>query len=207
MQLSVFALMLTLSSPMAGQNSEASETIEFLRLSTPADTVVVLGSRSVDMTGDGQPELLQVVGAGESLDSLDVTFSIIASDQVLYSDRLRTMTPTAGFDAGRRTLSPEDYRRRLAEFEARFFAEQKFLTTDEFIEKLRGRASRHIHQIQRVIARDGEGSMDLEKADAVWEDIQGRALVVFEYSGGGDGITAIAWSEIDRRFHRLWECC
>lgn len=171
--------------------------------SVPGDTTVVLGSRNLDVTGDGEPELLQVIGTGESLDSLAVTFSITSSGRVLYGESLRPMTRSVGFDAGKRKLSPAEHHQRLADFESFFFAEEKFMSAEEFVDKLSDGMAGHIGRIPDVIARDGGG----ERAAGIWDEIQHRGVVVFEFSGGGDGVAAIAWSEDDQRFYRLWECC
>jgi len=41
----------------------------------------------------------------------------------------------------------------------------------------------------------------------IWEEMQRTGVTVFTFSPGGDIVTAIAWSERDRRFYRLLECC
>ena len=173
---------------------------------TTSDTVVVLASRSVDMTGDGQAEELQVIGVGRSPDSLEVTFSITAGGRTLFSERLRPMTRTIGFDAGRRTLSASEHRKRLDEFEDFFFDPGKFHTPTEFVKMLQESARLHIQRIPEVIARQRSAADSMTAAE-IWEEIRSRELTVFQYSGGGDGVTAIAWSPSDRTFYHLWQCC
>lgn len=172
-----------------------------------ADTVVSLGSVHVDLTGDGQAEVLELVGAGETIDSLEVTFSITSDGRVLYSERLRPVTRTLGFDAGKRLLSRAEHLQRLEEMEEFFFGEGRFSSAAAFVTSLERRAPRHIALIPGVIARDAGGDADVRRGEAIWEDMQRRAATVYTYSGGGDGRTAIAWSELDQRFYRLWQCC
>ena len=170
------------------------------------DTVVSLASRSFDMTGDGAIEVLEVVGVGESLDSLEITFSISSAGRVLYSERLRPMTRTVGLD-GRRTVSSAEHQRRLKEFGATFFHPAKFRTPAEFVRMLEQNAPLHVARIPEVVSRSGGAQMSASMAAGVWEEIQSREIVVFEYPRGGDGLTAIAWSPAQGRFHHLWECC
>ena len=48
---------------------------------------------------------------------------------------------------------------------------------------------------------------DTAGVGAIWEEIQSRNSLVFQFPTGGDGVLGIAWSESDQRFYRLWECC
>lgn len=175
----------------------------------PADTVVVLGTREVDMTGDGQVEILELVGVGTSLDSLDVTFSIKSAGRTLHSQSIRPLTRTLGYGSRRRTLSPAEHREYLRDFDDFFFAEEKFVSAQEFLVELQTSARRHIPLIPSVIASDRMrgAEPDSAAADEIWKEIQRRESKVFWVSIGGDGITAIAWSEADQRFYRLLECC
>lgn len=177
----------------------------------PADTTIVLGSHRVDLTGEGEPEVLQLIGVGESLDNLEVTFLITSSDDTLYNRRLRSLTRTIGFDAGRRVLTEAEHRKFIEQYESFFFASSKFRTPDEFMEKLLqgGRAgATMIEDIPDVIAaqRKNAGGDD-SGAKRVWEDIKTSGVLTFQYSGGGDAVTAIAWSQLDQRFYHLWHCC
>lgn len=173
---------------------------------TASDTVIVLGSRTVDMTGDGQAEELQVVGVGQSPDSLAVTFSITSGGRTLFSERLRPMTRTIGFDAGKRTLSPAEHRKRMDEFADFFFDPEKFRSPTDFLKMLEESARLHIQRIPEVIAGQRRGA-DSRTAAEIWNEMRNRDLTIFQYSAGGDGLTAIAWSPSDQRFYRLWECC
>jgi hypothetical protein len=202
-----------------------------------ADTVVVLGSAERDLTGDGRPEVLRLVGEGNPVDSLAVTFSIESSGQVLFRTALAPLTRTIGFDAGRREISAAEHRTRLDEFAGWFFGDNKFLRPDTFVARLRRSGPGHVARIPAVIDRDrrrqavvdslvragqttreAEGTAhfhlppwgspyDTARAVAIWDEIRRVGVTVFEFSPGGDGLTAIAWSERDRRFYRLLECC
>src|ERR1700704_687840 len=98
-----------------------------------ADTTVVIGMTERDLTGDGQPEMLRLVGVGRSADSLDVTLSIESAGRTVYRVRLAPITRTVGFDRGRRMLSRIQYREHLAEFGKWFFAAAKFKRPQEFV--------------------------------------------------------------------------
>jgi hypothetical protein len=202
-----------------------------------ADTVVVLGAVERDLTGDGRPEVLRLVGEGNAADSLAVTFSIESSGQVLFRTALASLTRMMGFDAGRREVPAAEHRTRLDEYGRWFFGESKFMRPDTFVARLRQSARRHEALIPDVIERDrrrqavvdslvraGQTILDAERtaqfrlrrrgapydtahAAETWDEIRRTGVTVFQYSPGGDGLTAIAWSERDRRFYRLLECC
>jgi hypothetical protein len=206
-------------------------------IAAQVDTVVALGMIERDLTGDGRPDVLRLVGVGASLDSLGVTFSIQSSGRILFETQLSPMMRTVGYGAGRRELSASQQRARLAEFADWFFADVKFMRPDDFVERLRDTAPGHVPQIPDVIDRDrsyqfvldsllatGHSPADAERMvrpllgrrrtpyDAArgartWEEIRSTGVTVFEFSPGGDIVTAIAWSERDRRFYRLLECC
>jgi hypothetical protein len=188
-------------------------------LSGQTDTVLTLGSRSIDMTGDGRAETLTLVGTGPSIDSLEVTFQILSSGAVLYAASLRPITRAIGFDGPRRTSAQQ------AEFVSRFgrdfFADAQFVSASRFLSDLRGMAPGRVAEIPSVIARHRVAyqdhavgrleraplSTDTTGAGAVWADMLTRDRIVFRFSPGGDLTTAIAWSGRDRRFYRLLECC
>jgi hypothetical protein len=197
-----------------------------------SDTVVILGMVERDLTGDGRSEVLRLTGVGQSTDSLDVTLVIESSGDTLFQTRLSPLTRTVGFDAGRRKLSPAEYRTRLDQFGGWFFGDGKFARPAEFAEQL-GRTSRRVADIPYVIARDRKRQLfdslraaghpvpeaernapslsrewlDSAGAVAAWEKIQSSGVTVFTYSPGGDAVFGIVWSVPDRRFYRLWECC
>ncbi len=172
-----------------------------------SDTTDVLASRSVDLTGDGQAEVLEVIGIQRSPDSLDVSFVIRAPRGLLYEAPLAPLTRTVGFDAGGRRLSVAEYQDLVDGYGDFFLSENKFRTATEFEDYLRRSAPRHVSAITDVMARASEGSLDRAGASLVWNSIKRRGGKVFEYSPGGDGIVAIAWSQKNERFYRLIECC
>lgn len=202
-----------------------------------ADTVVVLRRMERDLTGDGKPEVLRLIGIGESLDSLDVTFSITSREGLLYQTDLWPLTRHVGGYYGRARVSLVEHRARLKAFGRWFFGESKFTSPEGFVEQLREQGPRHIPLIPAVIAKDrrhwqlldsllaaGENPpanrrwspwladcwrtpCDVARADSIWKEIQNAGVTVFTFSPGGDRVMAIAWSERDRRFYELWECC
>jgi len=170
-----------------------------------SDTSLVLGSTSVDLTGDGNLEVLELLGEGPSLEELRVTLLIRSAGAVLYRAPLAPVTPTVGYDAGRRRLSPSEYQKYLSDLGGFFFAEEKFLTPSDFLGKWQQSGSLHIGEISTVIARDIGGALD--KGSQVWGEVQTSGARVFEYSPGGDRVVAIVWSESAGRFVHLIECC
>lgn len=209
----------------------------FASIAVQADTVITLGLVERDLTGDGRPEVLRLVGAGQSVDSLEVTFTIESAGHRLFRMRLLPLTRNTGFDAGRRVRSQSEYLTKLNEFGRWFFDDAKFKRPEEFIERLLTAAPRHVPRIPEVIARNhryqvvidslvdaGRSFEDAERgarsipggwtapydtawASRTWDAIQTAGVMVFEFSRGGDSITAIAWSARDQRFYRLLECC
>lgn len=200
----------------------------------PADTVVVLGIVERDLTGDGMPEVLQLLGTGKSVDSLDVTFSIQSSGQVVYRAQLWPLTRTTGFGAARRQLSAPEHRTRLNEFVAWFFGDSKFLPAQDFVAEVTSWGTRFAQGIPEVIARDHRaqfvvdslaalghpraeaerrsrsldtGSLDAAIGARIWQSIQESNVTVFVFSLGGDRVQAIAWSNRHRRFYQLVGCC
>jgi hypothetical protein len=181
----------------------------------PKDSVIVLGTVERDLTGDGQPEILRLTAVGRPADSLDVTFVIESAGYTLFREQLRPLTRSVGFDAGRRKLSPAEYRTRLDEFDDWFFGPRKFMQPEEYVEKLRRSAPGSIAEIPDVIARararqipsEVSAPLDSAGAAALWDEIRQSGVTVFNYSRGGDATTAIAWSARDRRFYPLLECC
>jgi hypothetical protein len=82
-----------------------------------ADTVVVLGTVERDLTGDGTAEVLRLVGAGESIDSLDVTFSIASAGTIMYQtsgSAFSRFTPGAPMKTQNLTLSDRQRRQQAA---------------------------------------------------------------------------------------------
>ena len=82
--------------------------------STPvlSDTMVRLGIVERDLTGDNVPEILSLTGRGQTVDSLEVTFTITSSGRTVFETKW-SETRAVGFDAGRRVLSAAEHRRRL----------------------------------------------------------------------------------------------
>ena len=119
-----------------------------------ADPTVVLGLVERDLTGDGKPEILRLVGVGP-IDNLSVTFTIEDGGTTVYRFELAPLTRTVGFDAGRHVISAEEHRARVKEFGRWFFAENKFQRPDEFVARLGVEAPRRGAEIPDVIARDG----------------------------------------------------
>ena len=166
---------------------------------------VVLGQVERDLTGDGQPEILRLAGAGP-IDNLSVTLTIEAAGRTLYRFELPPLTRTVGFDAGRRVISADEHRERVKRFGPWFFGDDRFQRPDAFVAALRTAAPGRLAEIPEVIARDGPLS-STAAASMIWQDIQTAAVTIFTFSPGGDEVVAIAWHAGTARFYRLLECC
>jgi hypothetical protein len=171
-----------------------------------ADRTVVLGQVERDLTGDGEPETLRVVGVGPAIDNLTVTFTIESAGRVTYRLELAPLTRTVGVDAGRRVVSAEEHRARIEDFSRWFFAEEKFQRPEEFVERLRLQARERAADIPNFIARDRQAS-DTVAGSVIWQEIRGAPVTIFTFSPGGDAIAAIGWNARAGRFYRLLECC
>ena len=170
------------------------------------DTVVSLGTVRRDLTGDGVPEVLRLVGVGKSIDSLSVTFSIASAGRVLYADTFPiTRVVREPERAGR--MSDTEYRSHLAEFGAAFFDARKFRTPAQFLAELSQVGRSHIAEIPELIGSGRRAPGDTTSGETVWREIQRAGVTIFEYSPGGDRVTAIVWSARDRDFYQILECC
>ena len=175
-------------------------------LTAQADTTVLLGQVARDLTGDGRPETLRLVGVGPTVDSLDVTFTIATGDSVIYSVRLRPLTRTIGFDGSRRVLSRTEHRAVLAQFGGWFFDPKKFVSPAAFVDELRESAPGRIDELPNVVNRDRPRE-EKRPGDDIWQAISRSPVTIFTFSTGGDALEAIGWDATARRFYRLLNCC
>jgi hypothetical protein len=172
-----------------------------------SDTTIVLARLERDLTGDDAPEVLAVVAAGPSIDSLtNVQFTIEAAGRMLYQFRLAPLTRTVGYDGGRRSISAQEHRARLRDFAGWFFAESKFQRPAAFVNFLRRSLRLHIPEIPAVMTRYRH-ARDSSDAATIWKEMQSSPVTIFTFSPGGDAIVSIGWSARTRSFYRLLECC
>jgi hypothetical protein len=171
----------------------------FLAAAAGTDTTISFGVVKRDLTGDGIPETLTLVGAGTTLRSLRVTFTIESSGQTVFVNNWPCTRP---LDGGRR-ISDAQLRTQITEYGRWFFDDSKFMSPTAFVTMLQKSARLHIDLIPRVIAKEA----DTSRAPAIWEQMRSSPITIFEFSTGGDGVTAIGWSSNDKRFYHLFECC
>jgi hypothetical protein len=173
---------------------------------TASDTTITLAAVNRDVTGDGIPELLTLVGVGPSVDSLNLTFTITAAGQTIYSARLHPISRRTY----ERRIQPYlrwTYEAWLKDRGASFFDTRKFATPIQWVAELRRSARHHVDLIPSVIGRDGGFARDSIRSAAIWSDIQRAGVTIFSYSPGGDVTSAIAWHPRTNRFYQLIECC
>jgi hypothetical protein len=164
------------------------------------DTTVVLGRVERDLTGDGELEILRVVGVGPTIYDLGVTFTVESAGKTIYRYDMRRMTRTAN----RHVKSRAQYRAWIKEFGRSFFLEKKFMRPQEYVDYLRRHARRHIADIPNRI--DQQAS-DAVTGSVVWEEMQNSPITIFTFSPGGDTIEAIGWNVRAGRFYSLLSCC
>ena len=170
------------------------------------NTTVVLGHAERDLTGDGRPEILRVVGVGATMDDLGVTFTIESGGRPIYRYDMGRMSRTVRYDGSRQVLSPRQHRDRIKEFGAFFFDKKKFEPPAEFVKSLRRMSRLAVAEIPRVIERDRDVS-DSVAGSVIWQEIYSDPVTIFSFSPGGDRIEAIGWNARAGRFYRLLECC
>lgn len=170
------------------------------------DTTVDLGRVERDLTGDGKPETLRVVGVGRTIDNLHVTFTIQSEGKTIYRFKLTPLNRAVGFDGDRRTRSAAQQRAMVEEFPQWFFAKEKFQQPAEFVAGLRAMSRSGVADIPAAIVRDRQPSETRDGAE-IWAEIQNSPVTIFTFSPGGDAIVAIGWSARAGRFYRLLECC
>jgi hypothetical protein len=174
-----------------------------LGMLTTADTTVTFGVVERDLTGDGIPEVLTLSGTGETMDSLEVKFTVDVSGRTVYS---RTWPLTrASFDP-RRRISDTELQARLDDYGGWFFAESKFISSTQFVDWLEDSFRLHIPRIPLVIGR-GMTPNDSVRGRRAWEGMQAAGVTLFQFSPGGNAIEVIGWSPTEERFFDLLECC
>jgi hypothetical protein len=187
----------------------------------PSDTTFVLGSKSIDLTGDGAAELMVLLAHGPSIDSLGVTFQILSSNRIVYATGMGPLMRRRSEPEIPGTRTEARQAELLADFGAEFFADGKFSPASLYVEELGRMAPGSVAEIPGVIARHREAyradplggldvgpvSTDTTGAGARWSDMRSRNGIVFRFSPGGDRTTAILWDVQDRRFYQLLLCC
>jgi hypothetical protein len=168
-------------------------------LARQAETTHVLGRAERDLTGDGKPEILRVVGVGPTLDDLSVTFTIESAGKTIYRHDLGRMARTAERDG----VPPAQYRAWIKEY---FFIEEHFMRPEEYVEFLRVHARLRVAEIPNVIEADRQPS-DKVAGRVIWDELQKARVTIFTFSPCGDIIEAIGWNARAGRFYRLLSCC
>jgi hypothetical protein len=81
------------------------------------------------------------------------------------------------------------------------------MTPAQFLAELSQIGRSHIAEIPELIGSGRRAPGDTTSGKTVWEEIQRAGVTIFEYSPGGDRVTAIVWSARDRDFYQILECC
>lgn len=143
--------------------------------------VVVLDEVARDLTGDGQAEVLRVVGAGPAGGRRSVTLTIESAGKTIFQSRLR-------------------------EYAGGVFEAEKFQSPLEFETSLAASAPGRVREIADVIERNRPPT-DRRDGRAIWQEVKKSPVTIFTFSPGGDTIVALGWSMQAGRFYRLLECC
>jgi hypothetical protein len=185
----------------------ALASLIFAAVAATSDTTLILGVVHRDLTGDGKAEILTLTGVGRTVDSLDVSLTIESGRSVVYRYSLWPVTRKIGVSRDQGGRSATEHRAWLSWYGRWFFGETKFKSPDAFKRDWGEWARARLEAVAEVIARDGGFGDDTTRGAAIWTEIQRNQVTIFEFSPGGDTIVAIGWSESDRRFYRLVECC
>ena len=169
----------------------------------PSDTTITFGIVTRDLTGDTIPEVITLMGQGQSIDDLAISFTIRSSGRSLYTRTWRLAR--ANYDGGGRP-SETEHRARVSEYGKWFFDDRKFMTPERFLTNLRSSARLRIPLIPDVISRQMT-QPDSTRARMLWEQMQTAGITIFQFSPGGDASMSIGWSATDKQFYNLLECC
>jgi hypothetical protein len=184
--------------------------------------------RALDFTGDGAVEVVQVTARGEEHDSLEITLVIRnAAGDTLWRDGW----PSLHYFKYDRVegKSAEEVRQIVRSHVDSLLADDRFSQRGLPPRLRRGGDSRAMMQeaVQYHLAElDWRGRADLRPADptpgeaysriepqhvvrervnVVLQELEARP--VFWYYAGGEAVYAIAWSERENAFVRLYSCC
>jgi hypothetical protein len=159
------------------------------------DTTVVFAQTERDLTGDGRPEVLKLVGVGPSIYNLEPTLTIADAGRVIFTDQFMPMTRQIDFDGPVRLRTEAQHREFLREYGGWVFASSQFSSPAEYLRQMRSN-----------IAHDPPARPPLVDRET-WAEIVASGAVVFRYSRGGDNAEAIVWVESRKEFVRLLDCC
>jgi hypothetical protein len=99
------------------------------------NTTIVLASTERDVTGDGKPEVLSLIGVGRSADDLRVIFSVGESGRELYRANVALLTHSE-FDRKLRSVLRMGYGAWLKDVGRSFFAGAKFKPPEIFLKQM-----------------------------------------------------------------------
>jgi hypothetical protein len=64
-----------------------------------------------------------------------------------------------------------------------------------------------VDAIPSKLAKEAGFGADALRGAEIWREMHHIGVTIFQFSAGGDAITAIGWSPTHKRFLRLVECC
>ena len=159
------------------------------------DTVVAFAQVTRDLTGDGRPEVLKLVGRGPSIYELQPTLTIEEDGRLIFTDDFLPITRRIGFDGATRIRTDAEHRQFLQDFGNWVFESSKFSPPSEFRRQLRSSYAHDPPDFPPLVDR------------TTWAEIASSNAVVFSYSRGGDNAESIVWVESRKKFVRLVHCC
>lgn len=185
----------------------------------------------VDLTGDGNPEILVLTATGPTPEGLVIDFTIRSGDSVLFS----ASWDGAGYfayDLPSDSATQEERFTRIVTRLDEFFDSSAFAELDPTAPRfapaeggepvaLISSALIQPRMIDSLIAGGADSATARSAAweatwstgfihpDArrFWEDMTQLRPMTFRFFSGGEYNRQIAWSANARRFFSIWECC
>jgi hypothetical protein len=179
--------------------------------------------RVIDLTGDGVPDTARLATLGQTVDSLEIVFTIQSSGMTVYRNSWERAYALSGADeeGGGAPRSDSALRAQLQAFLGRL--EVKPLDRRELQQPWSGKTDDCSEDFLNCIALEllndstrtagfkaGRSLVPLFDTAAVYgivADMLSNSVPVVTYSYGSESTARIAWSPVKHRFFTLWECC
>jgi len=180
-----------------------------------ADTLVYDQERSIDLTGDGTPEVVRLHAVGAEWNAMRVQLEIRARDSVLYADTFDTRG-YAGPDADQ-PPGPDQLANWMKQQLAKNLADASFGQQPD-LKRTDARTQYDVARWEMAhhapIPRESEAAFDSAVASVgttpeeyarFEQDLLSHPM--YKYYAGRLSYVGVSWSSILQRFVRTWDCC
>ncbi len=218
----IVAIALLAGGPLAtlacGSESGGAAASDEATSSSPAalaDTIAYDQQRSIDLTGDGAPEVVRLHGAGAQWNALTVQLEIRSRDSLLYADTFNT-SAYAGGDPDQNPR-PSELADWIKQELAKNLADAAFGQQPDF-KRTNVRAQYDVARWETAhhapIPRESDAAFD-SAVRSVGTTPQEYARFerdllahpMYKYYVGGLSYIGLSWSSMLGRFVRTWDCC